>query len=119
MNKNLKERGEDAAAAFLERVGIHVLERDWRCDAGAIDIVAMDGETLVIVVVKTRQSGHQEESQTVSAATGRRLKKLAKAYIEHTDLGVIGWRVDRIDLLVISDDRALLRHHRALLTPTD
>lgn len=37
---SLKSRGEDAAAAYLERCGICVVERDWHCDAGVIDIIA-------------------------------------------------------------------------------
>lgn len=61
--KSLKQRGEDAAAAYLERVGICVVERGWRADAGVIDIVAFDGDTLVIVDVKTRRSGHQAGNQ--------------------------------------------------------
>jgi putative endonuclease len=110
--KSLKQRGEDAAAAYLERVGICVVERTWSCDAGVVDIVAFDGDTLVVVDVKTSQAAGQKVSQAVSAAMTGRIRRIAEAYIEFADLHDVQWRLDRIDLLIISEDRALLRHHR-------
>lgn len=117
--KSLKSRGEDAAAAFLERVGICVVERGWKSEAGTIDIIAWDGDTLVLVDVKTRKSCHQEAGQVVSAASTRRIKRMTKSYLDYADLEKVAWRLDRIDLLVISEDRALLRHHRSVLSSTE
>jgi len=54
--KRLGERGEDAAVAFLERSGLTIVERNWRCSAGEVDIVALDGEVLVLCEVKTRRT---------------------------------------------------------------
>lgn len=113
--KSLKQRGEDAAAAYLERVSICVVERSWRTDTGVIDIIAFEGDTLVIIDVKTRRSCHQAGNQQVTAATASRIKRLAKAYLAYADLQDKSWRYDRIELLVISEDRALLRHHRDVL----
>ncbi len=108
-------RGEDAAAAFLERVGMQVECRNWRSSAGEIDIVAREGDELVFIEVKTRRSeraGTAEEA--VSPAKQRRIVRLAQAYItsaggDHT--GAI--RFDVVAIRVIADDRALLRHYRA------
>lgn len=113
--QSLKQRGEDAAAAYLERVGICVVERKWRCDAGVIDIIAFDGDTLVVVDVKTSKAAGQKVSQVVSAAVARRIRRLAKTYIEYADLEDVSWRYDRVDLLIVAEDRALLRHHRDVL----
>jgi putative endonuclease len=52
--KKLGDRGEDAAAAYLERSGMTIVERNWRCKAGEVDIIAIDGEELVLCEVKTR-----------------------------------------------------------------
>lgn len=113
---SMKHRGEDAAAAYLERVGIAVVERRWACEAGRIDIVAWVGDTLVIVDVATTKAGQQGELWTPTPAKARRMRRLAKAYIEYADLDEsTRWRYDRINLIVISDDRALLRHHRDAL----
>ena len=45
--QELGARGEDAAAAYLERNGMEILERRWRCKAGEVDIVALDGAEIV------------------------------------------------------------------------
>ncbi len=107
-------RGEAAAAAYLERQGMHVIDRNWRNGRGEIDIVALDGEQLVICEVKTRAStaaGQPEES--VSAAKQRRLVRLAEAYVAAAGLIEPCVRFDVVSIVVLSDDRALLRHHRA------
>lgn len=48
--------GEDLAADFLERAGMVVLTRNFRCPQGEIDIIARDGDTIVFVEVKTRRT---------------------------------------------------------------
>ena len=52
--KALGARGEDAAVKFLSAHGLRVLERNYRCRFGELDIVALDGETVVFVEVKLR-----------------------------------------------------------------
>jgi putative endonuclease len=108
-------RGEDAAAAFLERVGMHIEARNWRSAAGEIDVVARDGQELVFVEVKTRRSeraGTAEEA--VSPAKQRRIVRLAEAYVASTrSVPRDGIRFDVVAIRVIGDDRALLRHYRA------
>ena len=52
----LGRRGEELAAGYLESLGMPIVERNWRCAEGEIDIVALDGDALVIAEVKTRRS---------------------------------------------------------------
>jgi putative endonuclease len=112
--KKLGERGEDAAAAFLERMGLTIVERNWRCPAGEIDIVALDGETLVLCEVKTRRSASKGSPEAaVTPAKQRRYAKLASTYVQAAGIDPVSVRFDVIALLVIAEDRALLRHHRA------
>jgi len=116
--KKLGERGEDAAAAYLERTGMTIVERNWRCPAGEVDIVALDGEALVLCEVKTRRTqskGTPEEA--VTPAKQRRYARLGAAYVQHAGLQDPEVRFDVITLLVIAEDRALLRHHRAAFVP--
>lgn len=118
--RSMTDRGEDAAAAYLERVGIAVVERRWACGAGKIDIVAWDGGTLIVIDVVTRKAGRQGELWTPTPAKARRVRRLAKAYTEYADLEESTlWRYDRVDLIVIASDRALLRHHRDALSATE
>lgn len=108
------QRGEDAAAAYLERSGMTIVNRNWRCKAGEVDIVALDGEEIVFIEVKTRRSaatGSPEEA--VSASKQKRYARLARSYLQETGLLEVGVRFDVIAIQVIAQDRALLRHHRA------
>lgn len=107
-------RGEDAAAAYLERAGMTIVERNWRCKSGELDIIALDGATLVLVEVKTRRTlakGTPEEA--VSPTKQRKLIRLAEAYVAHAGIEPQEIRFDVIGVRPISSDRALLRHHRA------
>lgn len=113
-SKRLGQRGEDAASAYLERTGLTIVERNWKCPAGEIDIVALDGESLVLIEVKTRKTvakGTPEDA--ITPAKQGRYRKLAEAYLQHAGTADVAVRFDVITLLVLSEDRALLRHHRA------
>lgn len=108
------QRGEDAAAAYLERSGMTIVNRNWRCKAGEVDIVALDGEEVVFIEVKTRRSnatGSPEEA--VSASKQKRYARLARSYLQQAGLSQVSVRFDVIAIQVIAEDRALLRHHRA------
>jgi putative endonuclease len=77
----LGRRGEAIAVRHLEASGFAILERNWRCSHGEIDIVARDGVTLVFVEVKTRSSvdyGHPLEA--ITPVKLARLRRLAGAW---------------------------------------
>jgi len=117
-SKRLGERGEDAAVAYLERTGFTIVERNWRCPAGEVDIIALDEDTLVLCEVKTRKGvskGTPEDA--VTPTKQKRYKRLAAAYVQFAGLDAVNVRFDVITLLVLAEDRALLRHHRAAFVP--
>jgi putative endonuclease len=111
----LARRGEDAAAAYLQRVGMTIEERNWRCKGGEIDVVAVDDGDLVLVEVKTRRSeGAGTAEEAVSVTKQRRIARLAAAYLAARAGGAPGGvRFDVVTIRVIGEDRALLRHYRA------
>jgi len=75
-------RGEDLAARFLARKGLKVLERNFRCPAGEVDIIARDGETVVFVEVKTRRGGlFGHPLEAVHSTKRDRLRKTALFYL--------------------------------------
>lgn len=111
-NKELGFRGEEAAARFLMRRGHEILERNWTCLAGEADIVAREDDTVVFVEVKTRsncEKGFPEEA--VDADKRDRYEKIAALYLRDYDYVDIPVRFDIISIVVISSDRALIRHH--------
>ena len=75
-------RGEDLAAAFLAARGLRILERNFRSRCGEIDIVAMDGCTLVFCEVKTRRDrGYGPPECAVTARKQRQLRRAAAVYL--------------------------------------
>jgi putative endonuclease len=75
------QSGEDLACGYLERLGMHVLVRNFRCRVGEIDIVALDGDTLVFVEVKERRSdSHGAAVEAVTAEKRRRVVRAARVY---------------------------------------
>lgn len=73
---------EDFAAAFLERQGLKILARNYRCRFGEIDIVAAGGATLVFVEVRARRSGNfGGAAGSITAAKRRRLVAAARHYL--------------------------------------
>jgi putative endonuclease len=83
----LGRRGENAAARYLSRRGYVIVARGNRGAIGEIDLVAVEGRTLVFIEVKTRttqDAGHPADA--VDAQKQRRLTRLALAYMKRHDL---------------------------------
>ncbi len=81
--------GEDRAAAWYEANGYRVLDRNWRCGDGEIDLVCVRDRILVICEVKTRTTaafGHPAEA--VTATKQRKLRLLARRWLESASNGV-------------------------------
>ncbi|HSB90037.1 MAG TPA: YraN family protein [Anaerolineales bacterium] len=91
--------GERRARRFLEGAGLHILEANWRDAEGEIDLVAVDGETVVFVEVKTRRSrlfGAPVDSLTRDKR--RRLRRAALAYLTAHDRLDSSWRIDVVSI---------------------
>ena len=98
----LGRRGEELAAAYLKAQGMRIVDRNWRCSEGEIDIVALDGDTLVIAEVKTRKSlayGHPFEAVGVDKLA--RLHRLAAAWCRAHELRL---PLRRVDVIAVLDD---------------
>jgi putative endonuclease len=78
---SLGERGETAAARFLRRKGYKIVGRQQENRLGEIDIVAVDGRTVVFVEVKTRASADEAPEAAVGDQKQRRLTRLALSYL--------------------------------------
>ena len=111
-NIDLGRRDEDAAARFLDRRGYEIVDRNWKCFAGEADIVARDGDSLVFVEVKTRSNCDKGfPSEAVTKSKRERYEKIALAYIQDHEVADIAVRFDVVAIVVVSSDRALIRHH--------
>lgn len=87
--------GEELAARELARRGYVIRERNWRCAAGEVDLVAEQDDALVFVEVKTRRSnqfGAPEES--ITFAKRAHLIAAAQTYLQEHQLQDCDWRID-------------------------
>ena len=111
-NKEIGRRGEDAAARYLERMGYDILERNFSCPFGEADIIARDGESLVFVEVKTRTGVWRGfPSEAVDERKRDRYERIAGWYLG--SFGEVNFpvRFDIIAIMVVSEDRAFIRHY--------
>ena len=103
--RTLGRYGEDRAAEWLTARGYRVLERNWRCARGEIDVVAWHGRTLVFVEVKTRagtSTGHPLEA--ITPAKAARLRRLVPMWFAaHPAVHARSIRVDAIAVHVDGD----------------
>ncbi len=89
--------GERLAARHLVEQGMIVLDRNWRCSAGEIDLVLRDGDVLVVCEVKTRTSsvcGSPHEA--ITPAKLARLKRLALLWVEAHEVRPAETRLDLV-----------------------
>ncbi|MBN9619679.1 MAG: YraN family protein [Actinobacteria bacterium] len=114
--------GEQLAADLLVEEGLTLLARNWRCRAGELDIVALDGDQLVIVEVKTRSStGYGLPAEAVDRAKARRLRELALRWMiaerERAGGGTVWARVrfDVVSVVRRTPDGPRVTHLRGVL----
>ncbi len=100
-NHALGAYGERVAADHLVAQGLAILDRNWTCRFGEIDIVARDGTTLVVCEVKTRSSlRYGPPSEAVTTHKAARLRRLAQAWLEAHDVHPPALRIDVVSVLV-------------------
>ena len=110
-NDNLGAYGERVAAQRLVDEGMVLVDRNWRCDLGEIDLVLRDGDVLVFCEVKTRSSaayGHPLEA--VTPEKGERLRQLALRWVEEHGVDPPEIRVDLVGVLLAERGAAEVVH---------
>lgn len=101
--RRLGRHGEDVAAEHLVARGLVVLDRNWRCREGELDLVAADGRRLVVAEVKTRSgTGFGVPAEAVTHVKAARIRRLAQRWLaqRHAD-GAPGFDEVRFDVLAV------------------
>lgn len=92
--------GERAAAAYLIERGYHVLERSFRCRGGEVDLIALDGATLVFVEVKLRRSlARGTPIEAVTTVKQGRVRKAAQVYLAYSGQVFTRTRFDVVSVM--------------------
>ncbi len=96
----LGKYGEELAARHLMVKGFVILERNWRCDLGEIDLVAREASDLVVCEVKTRRSdAFGTPVEAVSARKVRRMRTLALRWLDERNVNPRDIRFDVVGIV--------------------
>ncbi|MBW9216428.1 YraN family protein [Mumia sp. zg.B53] len=103
--------GENVAADYLRAQGMRVIDRNWRCRWGEIDIVAQDDDALVFCEVKTRRSAaYGTPLEAVTPQKAARLRRLAGVYLSEHQPGAGLVRIDVVAVVVPARGAAEITH---------
>jgi putative endonuclease len=98
--KAVGQHGEDIAAEYLKQAGLTILQRNYRCPLGEMDIIAREGLQLVFIEVRSRTSGRfGYGEETITPQKKARLNRIASHYIKAR--GFKTWPPMRFDLIAI------------------
>lgn len=113
-------RGEQLAADYLELLGWRILDRNWRCPAGELDLVALepgDGgrDCLVFVEVKCRTgSGFGDPLEAITVAKVAKLVELSRLWLRSHDMRAPHVRIDGVGVLAVRGRRPEISHARGI-----
>jgi len=113
-------RGEDLAVAELERQGLEVLARNWRCGRlGEVDVVALDRSTavptVVVCEVKCRSGlGFGHPLEAITWAKLRTLRQLAVEWVRDHPTGPVRVRIDAIGIVLQGGQEPSITHVRSV-----
>jgi putative endonuclease len=96
--------GESVAARHLSDAGLTIIERNWRCREGELDLIAVEGDVLVFCEVKTRSSeAFGDPAEAVAGRKAARIRKLAVCWLaERRDSGESDfWPQIRFDVVSV------------------
>ena len=98
--------GEDVAARYLMDAGLVILERNWRCRAGELDIIATDGPILIFCEVKTRSSlTFGSPAEAITPAKAARIRRVALQWLIANRDGSSFWPELRFDVIGVVRQR--------------
>ena len=107
-------RSERAAARFLKRLGYRILARNFSCQLGELDIIALDGSSVVFVEVRSTEAGSMEKpAASVDLKKQQKLTRLALFYLQKKRLLNQSARFDVLTVRWPADQREPTIHHFA------
>jgi putative endonuclease len=98
------KKGEDIACAYLKSRGYRVVERNYKCPLGELDIVARDGDAIVFVEVKSRKSEEFGDPQlAVGLEKQKKVSRISLTYLKEKHLYPCNARFDVVAIKMLPD----------------
>ncbi len=107
----LGKHGERLAAHHLMTRGYTILNTNWRCQLGEIDIIAQYDQILVFVEVRTRHAPTPDMAfESITRRKQDKLATLAETYLNQHELENQSWRIDVIAIAVLPNGKTIIEH---------
>jgi putative endonuclease len=114
-NLALGAHGEELAAQFLSAGGMEIIERNWRCRYGELDLIVRDAEVTVFVEVKTRSGrGFGLPAEAVTFTKQQRIRRLALLWLNEQAGPWRQIRFDVVSVLLAADGTPAIEHLKAV-----
>jgi len=118
-NQEIGRHGEDLAFDYVRQAGMLVLDRNWRPHGadvrGELDIIARDGDELVVVEVKTRRSiAYGTPAEAITRRKIRALRSLTLAWLDQRSIHAPNIRFDVISIIIPPAGQPVIEHLRAV-----
>ncbi len=108
--KLLGRLGEDEAQKYLEEQDYKILEKNFKCSQGEIDIIACQGKELVFIEVRTRSSlGFGEPYESINKTKQKKLIRLAQYYLKYKNIKNCNIRFDVVSVLADRKDFKVIK----------
>lgn len=113
-------QGERAARKFLKRLGWRILEANYKCAAGELDLIADDGEAIVFVEVKTRTcDADADPEENVDRPKRRQLERVAAYWLAVNGRPDRAYRFDVVAVVLHDRKSADIRHIEEAFIPAN
>lgn len=107
----LGRRGEELAARHLESLGLVILDRNWRCREGELDIVATDYHAVIVCEVKTRAGENfGDPAEAVTGEKTARIRRIIGHWLRDRGVSWCQLRFDVVSVLATPDGQVRIKH---------
>jgi putative endonuclease len=114
-NLALGAQGEELAAQFLRTAGLEIVERNWRCRYGELDLIARDADVTAFVEVKTRSGlGFGSPAEAVTFTKQQRIRRLALLWLDEQPGPWRRIRFDVVSVLLVGENEPVIKHLKAV-----
>lgn len=117
-SRDVWRAGEDLAAIYLSGIGWELLDRNWRCSAGELDIIAVEPGSPSVVVfceVKCRRGlGYGDPLEAITPAKQAKLREVALHWLRGHERAVPRIRFDGVGILLPRDSPPVITHVRGI-----
>ncbi|PKL44845.1 MAG: YraN family protein [Candidatus Riflebacteria bacterium HGW-Riflebacteria-1] len=112
--KQLGNNGEDLALRYLEKLGMQLVDRNYRWRGGEIDLIVRDGAVLVFVEVRSKSgAAHGSPLETITYKKRRQIERCARQYLAHKKVSAdVCCRFDAVGVLLPANDQPEINYVR-------